>query len=444
MRKFGIILAILCALALGSVLFAQEDGTTTVVTVPATTNGWIGSGVTFNEGDIFTISAGGAINLWPNCESNKVDAGLPDFDCSLVAFGPAGTTGFDPAEMDYPFPGGNVGGLVARVGAGDTFLVGVGGTFSATQAGELQFAINDIQDMGDNQGEFLAIVGLPEPLLLVPSNGIWLNTGTLLTAGDTLNITATGTINIWPNCEETKAEQGYPDLDCALVYAVAPNGLSIFPPAEAHYPMPGAPVGALVGKIGEDGVPFLIGAGGSFIIEGDGELWIAVNDTTDFSVDDEGFFNVVINSDNIGVTVYVPGTVLAWQPTGMMLAAGESLTIQASGILDIWPNCEETKAEQGLPDVDCSQMHMGPTGTTELELAPEDYPLPGGRIGAFVGRSGTDGTPFLIGNGGTFTSEVDAELFIHINDIQDMGDNRGGFVATVTREGDAPEATETP
>jgi hypothetical protein len=283
--------------------------------------------------------------------------------------------------------------------------------------------------MGDNVGEFVAIVTVPDPMRLPSTNGIWRYAGIMLEEGDVFTISASGAVNIWPNCEETKAEQGFPDFNCADA-TLGPNGTTVFGPAEDGYPVPGANVGALVAKIGSNGTPFLVGTGGTFVADRRGRLLVAINDTDFWSRDDVGVFSVVVAREPDGLTTFIPGTLDSWLPTGITLEAGQSITISASGILDIWPRCEIEKDGQGLSDIDCLLMRMGPTGTTGLDLAPDDYPLPGARTGALVARFG-DGDVFLVGTGGTFTAPEGGELHFRINDIFGMGDNSGGYVAVM-------------
>src|SRR6185295_14809247 len=66
-------------------------------------------------------------------------------------------------------------------------------------------------------------------------------------------------------------------------------------------------------------------------------------------------------------------------------------------------------------------------GAKSGELASDDYPLPKVRIGALIGRFG-DGTPFLIGTGGTFKADRDGVLQLRVNAVADMEKPEGGYV----------------
>ena len=60
-----------------------------------------------------------------------------------------------------------------------------------------------------------------------------------------------------------------------------------------RYPVPSAGVGALIGKVGMSGTPFLVGAGNRPItMSAGGHLWLGVNDDN-FS-DNSGVFKVTI------------------------------------------------------------------------------------------------------------------------------------------------------
>ena len=212
-------------------------------------------------------------------------------------------------------------------------------------SGLLQFATNENFITDDNLGEFFAIVTVPDGILLPSTNGVWQDTGLFVEAGQAFTINASGTVNIWPNCDATKVEQGYPDVDCALMN-VSPDGTTVFDPALEGYPLPGANVGALVARVG-DGAAFLVGTHGSFITETSGNLFIAVNDTEFFSQDDEGNFEIVITLEPLGDVYYIPGTLDEWLGTGIQLEVGQSISLSASGSLNLWPRCEERKRRRG-------------------------------------------------------------------------------------------------
>ncbi len=95
---------------------------------------WVDSGVSFQAGQRFIISATGQWSA--------------HFDQRWQ--GPEGNPG-NPAEEraghpPIPCAGAPSGALIARIGGGPGFLVGRGGTFTADRAGNLSFVCNDIFD----------------------------------------------------------------------------------------------------------------------------------------------------------------------------------------------------------------------------------------------------------------------------------------------------------
>jgi hypothetical protein len=432
-RRKGLYWGILLLMfALSSTLPANADQAhknRKAFVVSSRTIGWQPTGLSLKQGDIFSITASGSVNIWPNCQATKVAEGFPDVDCSLVQkMGPTGTTVFDPAEDNYPLPSAAVGALAAKVGDGTPFLVGNGGTFTAQNDGLLQLAFNDILKMQDNSGAYFGVATIPNMMALPAPNSDWIDLGVVLKPGQAFSLVATGTVNLWPKCGEEKADKGFPNLNCALVQ-IDPSGSTGFDPASSGFSLPGALVGAVIARIG-DGPAFLVGKGGTFTAKEGGTLFVRINDLAEATKDDIGSFSVGVIVEPEGKFVYIPGTLNRWQRSGIALKAGQSVTIDAGGMLDLWPRCEREKERAKLPNIDCSKMRMGPAGTEAVEPAKRNYPLPDARVGSLVARIG-NGKPFLVSDGGTFTASANGELQFRINDIFGMGDNSGGFVAVV-------------
>lgn len=128
-------------------------------------NAWRDTGIPVSAGDTFTLLTGGVINFWDNCEAEKVANGQPDIDCSSLIFDPAGgdpvtTTGaILGSDMSlFPVPSAPPHSLVMRIGSSTEF-VGLGGDFTATESGTLEFRANDV-DL-NNLGAFFVSVILP-------------------------------------------------------------------------------------------------------------------------------------------------------------------------------------------------------------------------------------------------------------------------------------------
>lgn len=121
----------------------------------------------------------------------------------------------------------------------------------------------------------------------VPANVEWVSTGIWLEAGQTVYLSAqglaiTGPINQYFGSRSGPAGQTW-NLGCGQ-YVGAP------PPCALN----GAPYGALVGRVGPDGKPFLIGGDPSFISPASENLYLAVNDNLTFYSDNLSGFTVIL------------------------------------------------------------------------------------------------------------------------------------------------------
>jgi hypothetical protein len=132
---------------------------------------------------------------------------------------------------------------------------------------------------------------LPHPVtppVVIPAGSGWIDTGLALEAGQSIVIQTAGRMDLWPNCETQKDEVGLPDANCPTWELSPAGGIG---PADSGYPVPGAPVAAVVGRVG-DGAPFLIGTGGTFTSPGNGTLQVRINDLDEYMTDDAGAFVV--------------------------------------------------------------------------------------------------------------------------------------------------------
>lgn len=157
-------------------------------------------------------------------------------------------------------------------------------------------------------GPLVACGGLgitdPGPLPDGPPPPGWTNAGPSIVAGDKLTFAAGGTIDMWPNCEETRAAQGYPNINCATVHHMGPDGTDLFPRAMSDYPMPGGKVMSLVGRIG-DGPAFLVGHGTSLVADRSGILQLTANDPDWRKKDDSGAYAVAVRYPGGEKSLYV-------------------------------------------------------------------------------------------------------------------------------------------
>ncbi len=131
----------------------------------------------------------------------------------------------------------------------------------------------------------------------VPMNTPWTDTGIRLGAGQSINITANGR-GVWkniakdnPNATPNSYEECGPD-------GTAPNAPD-YHSNISYYQFPKANKGALIGKIGENGIVFLVGSKLNERVENDGILFLGINDqkpeygSTNWA-DNSGNFNAQI------------------------------------------------------------------------------------------------------------------------------------------------------
>ncbi len=110
----------------------------------------------------------------------------------------------------------------------------------------------------------------------VPANGGWVNTGIMVTKGQTVNISSSGQVQLSADSSDV----------------AGPAGSKQGHTAPAGAPLPGTLTGALVGRVGT-GQPFGIGNQSSFPAPASGMLFLAVNDN--YGGDNVGAFGVTVN-----------------------------------------------------------------------------------------------------------------------------------------------------
>ena len=120
----------------------------------------------------------------------------------------------------------------------------------------------------------------------VPAGVEWVSTGITVTEGqevglDTQGVAITGPLAWYPGAISGPDGQVW-NLGCGQ-YEGAP------PPCA----LDDAPYGALVGRVGSDGLPFLIGGASSFTPPVSGPLYLTVNDNLGFYWDNLAGFTVL-------------------------------------------------------------------------------------------------------------------------------------------------------
>jgi hypothetical protein len=139
------------------------------------------------------------------------------------------------------------------------------------------------------------------------------------------------------------------------------------------------------------------------------------------------------------VTITVPAAMYDWVDTGLTIRAGQTFSVFASGTINIWNDCEETKAEYGYPQLDCSLSIADSNGTPlrqSIGLPMDEFPLPKALEGALIARIG-GGLPFFVGEEGSFTADTDGALQFRINNAPIGGilNDEGTFVVVVVLSG---------
>ena len=99
----------------------------------------------------------------------------------------------------------------------------------------------------------------------------WQSVGVQLSPGDVIRLRAEGTWLYTPG--EYHGPEGHHKY-----------------PAPNTYPINGVAGGVLLGRVGEDGYPFIVGRGGAFVADREGFLFLRIND--DVLSDNEGYVTV--------------------------------------------------------------------------------------------------------------------------------------------------------
>jgi hypothetical protein len=114
--------------------------------------------------------------------------------------------------------------------------------------------------------------------IVLIANQLWLPTGTFVQAGDTLAIGAQGR---WSAITQSRLTNAAPQN------FVGPDG---YPQTTGYQGalLQTANVGALIGRIGENGAPFLIGSSFQGAADSDGQLFVSMNENPGAFADNQG------------------------------------------------------------------------------------------------------------------------------------------------------------
>jgi hypothetical protein len=134
---------------------------------------------------------------------------------------------------------------------------------------------------------------LPLPMnISVPANAGWFGTGLILPVGQPILITSEGVIDYNgddPNAGDSDSDGDGSTCDKATIERIINQKLTL------DCLLTGVSWGALVGRVGENGTPFIIGFKYQLTTETSGELFLGVNDCCNFA-DNTGEFKVIISA----------------------------------------------------------------------------------------------------------------------------------------------------
>ena len=234
----------------GKVDDPADEGETEFTLDVAADQVWSDTGIDLERGEMISLLASG-----------EIDGG--SFN--------TGPEGFEPDDHDRfnVVPCRDHAALVGRVGHdGEPFFVGAEAVTVATDAGRLYLGVNDT-NVGDNSGAFAVRLTTGIPHVVRDQSGVtveatvaWTDTDVDLEAGDVLVITASGKVDDSVATPDTTwGPEGKPDsfdstasiLGCAL-----------------HV--------TLLGRIGESGAPFVVGASHAAPAPLAGRLYLGLND----------------------------------------------------------------------------------------------------------------------------------------------------------------------
>lgn len=301
-------------------------------------------------------------------------------------------------------------GVLAAVAVGAA-LVGIGGTVAVVLA---TAGAGGDDDAGGGSGAETAIT-LPASLD-VAGDTDWTPTGFACAVGQRLLLTATGSVVV----------------ESLGGTAVGPDGTYYF---SALNPQPPAPTSALIGRIGEGGVPFVVGARLAMDCPAEGELQLGVNvadpdgNTGSFEVQaSDVTLDPTITLDALTpLIVDVPADASEWTPTGITCLPGAAYQIFATGVITSGADADLTTV-----DADGTELYVAQGNDTSQNLIGLERAEHGSLVAAIDSLP-----PFIaLGTESTFDCYAAAgrmgQLVLGVNDT-DRADNTGAFTVTISR-----------
>lgn len=204
------------------------------------------------------------------------DRQIPQNDVAVLEFAPGSPNGDAQARL-------TAGQSVVVLRSGETIegrLFDIGGTHPLrvtidTPSGQRNFTSNDVAQIymsrGGNQAVATGGTAPAAGAISVNATQPWTDTGITVSRGERIAFNGSGDIMIAEN---------------------ASSGVGGNPAVAGRYPVPSAPAGALIGRVG-NGAPFHIGPNKDAIaMNGGGRLQLGIND--DHFPDNKGAYSVTI------------------------------------------------------------------------------------------------------------------------------------------------------
>lgn len=220
--------------------------------------------------------------------------------------------------------------------------------------------------------------------VIVPADRNWVRTQVQVVAGTTLTIEANGTVHV------ARPGRGSP------VSTLGPEGTFQFLDEESRlwFPLPAAgagpaPVYSLIGRLGENGRPFYVGANHSVLSTESGELWLGIND--DACHENSGHFSVLIRTGGPLRPVSVRSRISSDDSGGRPVANARVLIFYVDGLRpDI---VEEMSAMGHLPNITKTFLRGGAKLQHAYTVFPSDTITSNGTLwtGTFSDRHGVKG-----------------------------------------------------
>jgi hypothetical protein len=246
-----------------------------IVSVPADSD-WVPTGFTRASNEEVILCSGGEVRGWSEQST----------ECwRFVTPSGIGRPNFTSTQV--PCTSCPVLSLIAKIGTNGTpFYVGdrcVIEPSITSEAGEIFLRIND-SSISDNSGEWQVAIAQScddltscfEPITptlgttVVSGSSGWSATGVSRLPGEEIIICGNGNIKAWSTLE----------TDCWRT--ITPAGLGRFNYTSTSTPCPTCPVLSLIGKIGQNGIPFYIGERGVIqaLDTSSGEFFLRINDAS--------------------------------------------------------------------------------------------------------------------------------------------------------------------